>query len=181
MHYTGIGSRDVPEVYQNILRTIAKSLAEKGYTLRSGGAKGADTAFEEGALDAKGKMEIYLPWGKFNGRSDKEDGYYSTRDSHYDFYKKAKEVAAKFHPAWDNLNDGSKMLHTRNVHQILGLDVETPSKFLVCYSEANAPYKEGFVGGTGQALRIATSLKLPIYNLANEELARQCLEMLKTI
>ena len=183
MYYTGIGSRDTPEKFASLIKEIAKSLAQNHYTLRSGGAGGADSFFEEGAKLAQGKMEIYLPWSKFNGRNEKEEGYYFTRDSHYEFYKKAKEIAAQFHPAWDRLKDGSKMLHTRNVHQVLGLDVETPSKFVLCYSEANKGKRGDYVGGTGQALRIATHLRIPIFNLAEAPSILEIwgLDMLRTI
>jgi len=48
--YTGIGSRKTPYQVQQQMQRIAQFLAKKGYTLRSGSANGADSAFEEGAL-----------------------------------------------------------------------------------------------------------------------------------
>lgn len=46
MYYAGIGSRSVPEVYYGLFIRVGKFLATKGLTLRSGGAKGSDKAFE---------------------------------------------------------------------------------------------------------------------------------------
>jgi len=46
------------------MRRCATRLELLGYTLRSGGANGADTAFEEGCC----RKELYLPWPGFNGR-----------------------------------------------------------------------------------------------------------------
>ena len=47
MTYAGIGSRATPQAELEAMTEAAKMLSEKGYTLRSGGAKGADTAFEK--------------------------------------------------------------------------------------------------------------------------------------
>jgi hypothetical protein len=66
--YTGVGSRDTPEEVLSVMRTLAKCLARAGYTLRSGGAEGADAAFESGAQEVpQAKMQIYLPWRGFTG------------------------------------------------------------------------------------------------------------------
>ena len=50
MIYTGIGSRETPQQTLATMVVIGKYLAEKGWVLRSGGAEGAVSAFEEGAL-----------------------------------------------------------------------------------------------------------------------------------
>lgn len=63
--YAGVGSRETPHEILALMTDVAKILGQHGWTLRSGGARGADTAFEDGA---KGfKREIYLPWRGFNG------------------------------------------------------------------------------------------------------------------
>lgn len=48
MFYTGIGSRETPQEIQNLMFKIAQKLDSK-YILRSGGADGADLAFEKGS------------------------------------------------------------------------------------------------------------------------------------
>jgi len=65
--YTGIGSRQTPPNVIATMEKIARRLADRGFTLRSGGADGADTAFERGA--GSGSTEIYLPWKGFNSSS----------------------------------------------------------------------------------------------------------------
>ena len=117
MYYAGIGSRETPqEVLDSFIR-IGKYLANEGYTLRSGGAEGADLAFERGADSINGNKEIYLPWKRF-GNSESNlvvsDGA-------------AFEIAAKYHPYWNNLKTTSKKLQARNSHQVLGKDLNTPS------------------------------------------------------
>jgi hypothetical protein len=141
------------------MRGIAKTLCQEGYILRSGGADGADTAFEDGHDYAGcevigGDKEIYLPWKGFNNRDNGEgcDIYPPT--------KRAIEIASKFHPTWDRCSSAVQKLHARNSHQVLGKDCETPSEFVICWHPG--------YGGTMQAVRIATHHKIPVYNLAEE-------------
>ena len=70
-YYTGIGSRNIPDTYFNLIVVIAEYMAKQGYILRSGGADGSDTAFEIGCDKVNGKKEIYLPWKSFNKNKSK--------------------------------------------------------------------------------------------------------------
>ena len=146
--YTGIGSRKTPFAVLRIMTRIAKDLNVVGYTLRSGGANGADSAFEKGAGEAK---EIYLPWLGFNNN---ESTLLPTDE--------AFEMAAKYHPAWHNCDERARKFHARNCHQVLGHDLKTPTSFIVCWTLASS---EG--GGTGQAIRIAKAYDIRVDNLAD--------------
>lgn len=151
-YYTGIGSRECPSEICAKMTKLAKYLAGKKYILRSGGADGADKAFEQGVWVPRLK-EIYLPWKGFNGSNS------LLFISHPD----AEAIAKKYHPRWNDLGSGAKKLHTRNVHQILGKDLKTPSKFVICWTS------DGKIsGGTGQAMRIAKDMNIPIFNLRNQ-------------
>ena len=141
--YTGIGSRETPEEMQAPMFNIARRLSEKGYTLRSGGADGADSFFEMGAK----KKEIYLPWKNFNNNPSPL----------FELSDEAFEIAEQFHPAWEKLSKGARNLHARNTYQVLGKDLHTPSDFIICWSKGT--------GGTEQSLRIARHYNIPIYNL----------------
>jgi hypothetical protein len=66
--YLGAGSRESPPDILALMRRIAAALAHRGWALRSGGAPGADTAFEEGARAAGSRIGLYLPWRGFAGR-----------------------------------------------------------------------------------------------------------------
>lgn len=59
--YTGVGNRDTPHEYLEKMTALASLLEKEGCILRSGGAEGADTAFENGVRSLYNK-EIYLPW-----------------------------------------------------------------------------------------------------------------------
>src|ERR1044072_4305468 len=102
-YYAGIGSRETPENIQKDMYCIAGHLAQINYTLRSGGADGADLAFEKGCDFVKGKKDIYLPWKDFNGNNSP---LYNISDEAYD-------LAATIHPAWFKLRFGARKLHAR--------------------------------------------------------------------
>lgn len=163
--YTGIGSRATPIEILRLMEALGRNLALRGWTLRSGGADGADTAFEEGAVAAQGKKEIYLPWRRFNGR-DGDDFFWS-----YDkeIHERAEEIAGSVHPAWSACNHAARKLHTRNVYQVLGQTLDKPSSFIAFWTpEANT-------SGTNQALRVGALHNVPSFNLrelhAKDELA----------
>ena len=59
-YYAGIGSRETPEDVCGRMTKLASILERKGYTLRSGGAVGADTAFAGGVVDVVRNAEILL-------------------------------------------------------------------------------------------------------------------------
>lgn len=148
-YYAGIGSRETPQKVLTVFKNVAKYLAGKGFVLRSGAAIGADTAFENGCDEAKGLKEIYLPWSGFE---------YSNSKLIVN-NPKAFEIAEKFHPYWHNLSDGARKLQARNSYQVLGQDLNTPSKFIICWTKNG----EGN-GGTGQAIRIAKHWNIPIFD-----------------
>lgn len=148
-YYAGIGSRNTPKEVLDVFESIGKYLALQGFVLRSGGADGADRAFERGCKKRHGDCEIYLPWAGFN----------NSRSNLIVRNEKAFEIAKHYHPYWDNLKDGAKKLQARNSHQVLGADLKTPSEFIICYT------KDGKgEGGTGQALRIAKDFGIPIFD-----------------
>ena len=147
--YTGIGSRTTPSDVLEHIRKLGKFLARQGFVLRSGGAKGADTAFEVGCDEVGGVKKIFLPWKGFNNHPS--ELYGST--------KGAREIAKKYHPTWDFLLPVARDFMGRNTYQILDLDLKTPAEFVCCWT------RNGEIdGGTGQALRIANDLGIPVLN-----------------
>lgn len=142
MTYAGIGSRKTPPDVLTHMRDFAYEVAEDGWTLRSGGAKGADTAFEEGARKADGSVEIFLA-------EDATD--------------EALKHAAQFHPRWYGLKPYAKKLHARNSMIILGASLNDPVDVVVCWTPKGVK-----VGGTAQGLRVAEHYRISIINLGDE-------------
>ena len=160
--YAGIGSRETPPNVLVHMTGIAKVLARNGWTLRSGGAKGADSAFEAGHRIAwhtwdyklgprpEMPMAIYPPWARFNGNSS---------PLYQEPSQEADDLAAKHHPNWAACSDVARKLHARNGYQILGGDLKTPCHYVICYTKGGTG-----AGGTGQALRIARAYEIPVFD-----------------
>lgn len=156
-YYAGIGSRETPPGVKPMIDEVSSFLSKMGFILRSGAAPGADTMFEEAC---QGGKEIYLPWKGFN--KSESDLFLDSMDPQ--LIAKAREIASKFHPNWKGLSEAAKKLMTRNTFQILGKDLNTPVSFVVCWTRGGT-----INGGTGQAMRIARDLKIPIFNLYHKD------------
>lgn len=153
-YYAGIGSRETPVDVLEYFTLIGALFALKGLVLRSGGAQGADKAFEVGCDRVNGLKEIYLPWKYF----ERSNSNLIISDP------KAYGIAEQFHPYWQNLSDGARKLQARNSHQVLGMDLETPSQFVICWT------KDGKgSGGTGQAIRIANHYGVSVFDAGTYE------------
>jgi hypothetical protein len=160
--YAGVGSRETPTDILELMTKLASALERDGMILRSGGADGADTAFEAGVSDPENRI-IYIPWKGFSGRGDELNVVSSYTAAH-------AKIAAEAHPNWGFCRRGARALHTRNVAQVLGDDCETPSEFVICWTVTGGAH-----GGTGQAIRIADKAGIPVLNLRLDE-AREAAE-----
>lgn len=149
--YAGIGSRETPETHLMDMENIAMRLALKGWLLRSGGAKGADTAFARGCKVVAGHMITRI----------------ATMEP------LALAHASLFHPAWDKCDEHARALHARNSLVMMGDWLDDPVKFVVCWT----PNAE-VTGGTGQALRIAAALTIPVFNIADPHRCKALLDWL---
>lgn len=159
--YAGIGSRETPAEVLAIMTALAAALARAGWTLRSGAAPGADTAFEDGARSVGGKMEIFLPWAGFNGN----------RSRLVDVTAEALAMAATIHPAWENLGQGPRKLHARNCNQVLGQTLDKPVEMTVCWTKdgcESEKTRRRDTGGTGSAIVLSDRKGIPVFNLKNE-------------
>lgn len=159
--YAGIGSRETPDDVLRLMTRCAKRIeARHAMVLRSGGAEGADAAFERGTI---GPKQIFLPWNGFNGRTIQR-GLLGVNE------KKAYEIAAKHHPAWNRISDTAKKLMARNTHQVLGATCVDPSAFVLCWTPDGSIGKTtAKTGGTGQAIRIAHAHGIPVFNLRRDD------------
>lgn len=158
-YYAGVGSRETPDEIMDLMTDIASILEQKGYILRSGGADGADIAFENG-VDDPNNMQILLPYEGFNGAYSSNVGYY-----HIDDITNPDYVAAynslKHHPKGYKLSSGSKRMMIRNYFQVHGINNQPSSLFNICWTPNGAT-----VGGTAQSIRLCNLANIPVYNLA---------------
>jgi hypothetical protein len=161
--YAGIGSRRTPPVALELMTELARLLAARGWTLRTGGADGADTAFMNGCLLCEPRYELYLPWPGFSSQAPAT----LTRPT-----AEASAIAARYHPRWALLKHAERQLHARNVHQVLGAECTVPVAMVVCWTPDGSLDGQGpDCGGTGMALRVAVgeAPSAPVFNLARGE------------
>ena len=150
--YAGIGSRQTPKEVCDFMTQLGILLEKMGYTLHSGGADGADTAF---ARKVKEKKIYYAVRGKES--------------------KQAQKIALDFHPKPHAILQGDgRALHlmARNSFQIFGDDLKTLVDFVVCWTKDGCEHYEKRnkdTGGTGQAIELAYRHGIPVFNLKNYE------------
>lgn len=154
-YYAGIGSRETPREVCMYMTAIAKQLTKLGYICNSGGADGADCAFEKGAVINR---QIFLPWDGFNGkRVESMNKMHNTWK--YSVPPFNEKFVRKYHPKPSALSEFGWKFMSRNSYQVLGEDLKTPVEFVLCWT------KDGKAsGGTGQALRIAKDYNIPVFN-----------------
>lgn len=137
---------------------IAQIAANHNWTLNSGGAGGADSAFEQGCDMNNGKKNIFLPWANFNNNKSKLIGVSDNQI----------KIASSIHQRWNNLSQGAQKLMARNVCQVLGADLKTPVKCVICYTSDGCETFEKYnksTGGTGLAIALASINNIPVFNL----------------
>ena len=167
-----IGSRETPKRICDQLEGLANAYSSVGWVGRSGGADGADTCLEASTPE---HMEIYLPWAGFNGRE--ADGKVYINTDPLVNRREAWSIASELHPAWEKCSRGAQALHRRNVYQILGKDLTSPSECVICYAVPVG--KEGYVkGGTATAVKLAIEKGIPVFNLYNKDAVDKALEFL---
>lgn len=154
LFYAGVGSRQTPPRVLDLMREVGRRLALLGWTLRSGHAEGADSAFESGCDAAGGAKQIFLPWAGFNGSTSSFDGAPTA----------AFEIATRIHPNWDALTDYVRKCQARDIQQVLGPALDAPSLAVVAWTEGGA-----LVGGTATALRLAADHGIVALNLGAAE------------
>lgn len=158
-YYSGVGSRETPLFVCRAMTAIARFLEQEGYILRSGGADGADLAFESGVVEVAMK-NIYLP----------DKGFNKNPSPLFHVGEDAIRLASTIHPAWDRCKPFARRLHARNCYQVLGLELNEASDFLLCWTE-NAEKR----GGTRTAIVLAENNNVPVLNFGKYDTSKKCI------
>jgi hypothetical protein len=151
--YAGIGSRQTPPEIEHDIRCIVAKCNARGYMLRSGAAE-VRTRCSRGTPQGRALPALEAV------REDMDDGV-----SHCVLRRVGGRVlpGRNTHPRWDRCTDAARKLHARNAHQILGINLNDPVDFVVCWTPNGAE-----VGGTRTGIVIARNFGIPVWNLANE-------------
>lgn len=157
--FTGVGARITPDLVCLLMRRFSQLQRRRA---RSGGANGADEAFE-----TNWDPVIYLPQRGFRGKG----GVWRYTDAQLAFADKQVELA--YPHDFSAVNEFTRDCFRRNVWEVIGLcdsvkDAK-PSDFLLCWTPDGAlgidDYDRDMTGGTGIAINIASLYSVKVYNL----------------
>lgn len=179
MTYAGIGSRETPIEVQKEMYKAAKMLESMGYTLQSGGAIGADKAFQGASQPWKkadgtvaGTKEFtrsradVVEWARYgNDRNSTVTNAKIFRPE--DANGQVRKIAKEIHPKGEKLSSSNGLdLHARNTFQIFGAALDTPVDFVLFYAKETKGIRPE--GGTGQAVEMARLKGIPTINMAED-------------
>ena len=184
MTYAGIGSRETSIDIQKEMYKIAKELESLGYVGQSGGAIGADKAFEganqpwekedgtvAGTKEFTRSKSNVTKWAKYTDGKNIASKFVVFKSS--DSNDKVRNIAKEIHPKKQKLSEKDGLdLHARNTFQVFGKNLDTPVDFVLFYAEEQ---KDSIrpKGGTGQAVEMARLKGIPTINMADKNWREQ--------
>ena len=167
-----IGSRQLEqklEYFEDIklCYNVCMRLAQLGVTFTSGlceiGMDGiAQKAYSKAVdlgLAKESQFEVYVA-DQYNIRRSTLPRRHLATVRNKDLISETERIASEVHPAWDRCNEWARGMHSRNCHQILGYDLQSPVDAVICWTPDGA-----VVGGTATAIRIAMKYDIPVFNL----------------
>ena len=171
-----IGSRQLEqkqEYFEDIklCYNVCMMLAELGVTFTSGlcelGMDGiAQKAYSKAVdlgLAKESQFEVYVA-DQYNIRKSTLPRKHLAIVRNKDLIAETERIASEVHPAWDRCNEWARGMHSRNCHQILGYDLQSPVDAVICWTP------DGKIqGGTATAIRIALKYNIPVFNLGTKD------------
>ena len=171
-----IGSRKLEQKqeYFEVIKlcyNVCMRLAELGVTFTSGlcelGMDGiAQKAYSKAVdlgLAKESQFEVYVA-DQYNIRRSTLPRRHLATVRNKDLISETERIASEVHPAWDRCNEWARGMHSRNCHQILGYDLQSPVDAVICWTP------DGKIqGGTATAIRIALKYNIPVFNLGTKD------------
>ena len=167
-----IGSRQLEqkeEYFKDIklCHNVCMRLAQLGVTFTSGlcelGMDGiAQKAYSQAVdlgLASESQFEVYVA-DQYNIRRSTLPRKHLAIICNKNLIAETERIASEVHPAWDKCNEWARGMHSRNCHQILGYDLQSPVDAVICWTPNG-----NMVGGTATAIRIALKYNIPVFNL----------------
>lgn len=126
--------------------------------------KAYSKALDLGWID-ESYFEVYVAEQKNIDRSSLPNKHLA-KVRNKDLIKKSEDLARSVmgDSHWNNCNEWSRGMHSRNCHQILGWDLESPVDAVICWTPEGK-----VVGGTATALKLAMKAGIPIFNLGRHD------------
>jgi len=159
-----IGTRELDAVALTLRHLFISAATYAGahdVLVATGAAEGADQAAATAALRAGGRIRLVLPWANYESAwvtlaqktfRDRVEVVVYTPAQH----KEWLESVLTHHPAANRLSRGALMLHARNYGIVAG------AAAVIALPQSASP---DHLGGTGQGIRVATHLGIPVVNL----------------
>lgn len=154
------------------MQKIAEFCSSNNIIIRSGKAQGADASAIYGCMDAQNKNiintvpEMFIPWENF-GKKDmcRDWDIFVEDDITNNYHSQAMLIAENIHPKWEACSPIAKLLHTRNVFQILGktLNIKTQLVLYWCKERKGNP-----TGGTATAVNLAKKYNIITINILHD-------------
>lgn len=171
-----IGSRQLEqkqEYFEDIklCYNVCMRLAQLGVTFTSGlcelGMDGiAQKAYSKAVdlgLVKESQFEVYVA-DQYNIRRSTLPRKHLAIVRNKDLISETERIASEVHPAWDRCNEWARGMHSRNCHQILGYDLQSPVDAVICWTP------DGKIqGGTATAIRVALKYNIPVFNLGTKD------------
>ena len=167
-----IGSRQLEqkqEYFEDIklCYNVCMRLAQLGITFTSGlceiGMDGiAQKAYSKAVdlgLAKESQFEVYVA-DQYNIRRSTLPRRHLATVRNKDLIYETERIASEVHPAWDRCNEWARGMHSRNCHQILGYDLQSPVDAVICWTPNGK-----IQGGTATALKLSMKYNIPVFNL----------------
>lgn len=167
-----IGSRQLEqkeEYFKDIklCYNVCMRLAQLGVTFTSGlcelGMDGiAQKAYSQAVdlgLASESQFEVYVA-DQYNIRRSTLPRKHLAIIRNKDLIAETERIASEVHLACDKCNEWARGMHSRNCHQILGYDLQSPVDAVICWTPDG-----NIVGGTATALKLSMKAGIPIFNL----------------
>lgn len=165
-----IGSRQLEqkqEYFEDIklCYNVCMRLAQLGVTFTSwlcelgmdGIAQKAYSKAVDLGLAKESQFEVYVA-DQYNIRRSTLPRKHLAIVRNKDLISETERIASEVHPAWD------RGMHSRNCHQILGYDLQSPVDAVICWTP------DGKIqGGTATAIRVALKYNIPVFNLGTKD------------
>ena len=171
-----IGSRQLEqkqEYFEDIklCYNVCMRLAQLGITFTSGlceiGMDGiAQKAYSKAVdlgLAKESQFEVYVA-DQYNIRRSTLPRKHLAIVRNKDLISETERIASEVHPAWDRCNEWARGMHSRNCHQILGYDLQSPVDAVICWTPNGK-----IQGGTATAIRISLKYNIPVFNLGTKD------------
>jgi hypothetical protein len=173
--YAGLGDQNTPESVLAQMAELARDLEAQGWTLRVDGTPKPGNSFKDQAP----RHELHLPCKGFDNQESKYVLW--PKDPNYE---KARLIAKEFNPVFDTLPKGVQAILAAKVTALLGLDLKSHVKFLICWSPDGAEHasqKSAKTGFMGMPVALASAAGIRIFNLYHVDAAPRLRDFLSTL